>query len=49
MTYYKTENPLGSMDPRDMYDNANVLDNIVNGDLDVYFDRLGNPRKSVNI
>ncbi|WP_312800224.1 tail fiber domain-containing protein [Pseudomonas sp.] len=47
MPQYNTDNPLGSMDPRDMYDNANVLDNIVNGDLDVYFDRLGNPRKSV--
>lgn len=47
MTYYKTENPLGSLDPRDLYDNANVLDNIVNGDLDVYFDRLGKPRKSI--
>ncbi|WP_312601055.1 tail fiber domain-containing protein [Pseudomonas luteola] len=47
MPQYNTDNPLGSMGPRDMYDNANVLDNIVNGDLDVYFDRLGNPRKSV--
>lgn len=46
MTTYNTGNPLGSTDPRDLYDNAENLDNLVNGDQAAYNDRLGRPRKS---
>src|SRR5690554_7402440 len=46
MTTYNTQNPLGSSDPRDLYDNAENLDNFVNGALPAYDDRLGKSRKS---
>lgn len=46
MTTYNTQNPLGSTDPRDLYDNAENLDNLVNGDQAAYNDRLGKSRKS---
>src|SRR5690554_4418659 len=46
MTTYNTQNPLGSSDPRDLYDNAENLDNLVNGDQAAYDDRLGQSRKS---
>src|SRR5690554_6312996 len=46
MTTYSTGNPLGSTDPRDLYDNAENLDNLVNGDQAAYNDRLGKSRKS---
>src|SRR5690554_2122961 len=43
---YNTGNPLGSTDPRDLYDNAENLDNLVNGDQAAYNDRLGKSRRS---
>src|SRR5690554_498154 len=46
MTKYNTGNPVGSADPRDLYDNAENLDNFVNGDQAAYNDRLGRPRRS---
>ena len=46
MTTYNTQNPLGSSDPRDLYDNAENLDNFVNGAQPAYDDRLGQSRKS---
>lgn len=46
MTTYSTGNPLGSSDPRDLYDNAENLDNLVNGEAAAYNDRLGKSRKS---
>src|SRR5690554_201835 len=46
MTTYSTGNPLGSSDPRDLYDNAENLDNLVNGGQAAYNDRLGKSRKS---
>jgi len=46
MTTYSTLNPIGSSDPRDLYDNAENLDNFVNGDQAAYNDRLGQARKS---
>jgi hypothetical protein len=46
MTTYSTQNPVGSTDPRDLYDNAENLDNFVNGDQAAYNDRLGKLRKS---
>lgn len=43
---YNTGNPLGSTDPRDLYDNSENLDYLVNGEQESYDDRLGNARKS---
>ncbi|MEE3636622.1 hypothetical protein UIA24_20560 [Pseudomonas sp. AL 58] len=43
---YNTNNPVGSTDPRDLYDNAGNLDKFVNGDAPLYPDRLGQQRKS---
>lgn len=47
MTTYNTGNPVGSVDPKDLYDNAQNLDNIVNGSELSYEDRLGVPRRSL--
>src|SRR5690554_362265 len=46
MTKYNTGNPVGSADPRDLYDTATVADNLVNGDQPAYNDRLGKSRRS---
>lgn len=46
MTSYNTGNPLGSQDPRDLYDNAENLDSFLNGEGSSYLDRLGRERKS---
>ena len=46
MTTYNTGNPVGSADPRDLYDNAENMDNFINGDEVQYDDRLGRARKS---
>lgn len=43
---HNTNNPVGSTDPRDLYDNAGNLDKFVNGDAPFYPDRLGKQRKS---
>lgn len=41
MTTYSTQNPLGSADPRDLYDNAENLDTAMNANQDEWTDRLG--------
>jgi hypothetical protein len=46
MTTFATLNPLGSTAVKDLYDNAENLDNLVNGNLLQYLDRFGIPRKS---
>ncbi len=46
MTKYATGNPAGSADPRDLYDTAEVSDNLFHGPLRAYRDRLGKNRKS---
>jgi len=47
MTKYNTGNPLGSSDPRDLYDNAENLDAAVNSDGATFTDRLGKSRLTV--
>lgn len=44
MTTYNTGNPIGSSDPRDLYDNAENLDEAANSSADTYQDRLGKSR-----
>lgn len=44
---YQTNNPVGSVDVRDLYDNAENLDNFSNGPLDAYSDRFGVSRQSL--
>lgn len=46
MTTYNTQNPVPSVDVRDLYDNAQNLDSLVNGQSAAYPDRLGVSRKS---
>lgn len=47
MTTYRTGNAIGSADPRDLYDNAGNLDELVNSqDKAEHPDRLGVPRKT---
>ena len=46
MTTHNTVNPVGSTDVRDLYDNAQNLDSLVNGPLTSYANRLGAQRKS---
>lgn len=46
MTTYNTGNPLGSTDPKDLYDNAQNLDNAVNSTDLTFQDRLGAERKT---
>lgn len=47
MTTFNTGNPVGSVAPRDLYDNAENLDNLVNHPTKTEFqDRLGVPRKT---
>jgi Chaperone of endosialidase len=43
---FNTRHPVGSTDPRDLYDNAHNLDNLVNGQQPFYPDRLGKLRHS---
>lgn len=47
MSTYNTGNPVPSIDPRDLDDNATILDNLVNGTDTEYPDRLGVPRQSI--
>ena len=47
MTTYNTGNALGSVDVRDLYDNAENLDDFSNGPLNFYTDRLGVSRQSL--
>lgn len=46
MTTYNTGNPVPSVDVRDLYDNAENLDNLTNGSAFTYADRTGTLRKS---
>lgn len=46
MTTYKTGNPVGSADPRDLYDNAENFDVAMLAPGAVWVDRLGNDRVS---
>jgi hypothetical protein len=41
MSFYNTGNPVPSIDPRDLDDNAKVLDQFVNGTEETYTDRKG--------
>lgn len=43
---YNTGNPLGSTDPRDLYDNAQNLDEAMNGMSPTWVDRFGRSRPS---
>lgn len=47
MSFYNTGNPVPSVDPRDLDDNAKHLDDFVNGVSSTYVDRLGVERKSL--
>lgn len=47
MTTYSTGNPLGSSDPRDLYDNAQNLDDAVNSASAEWTDRLGVKRPTL--
>ena len=44
---YQTNNPVGSVDVRDLYDNAEAFDNFSAGPLDAYPDRFGVSRQSL--
>ena len=44
---YDTGNPLGSRDPRDLYDNAENLDEAINSTESEWTDRLGNQRPTL--
>ena len=44
MTTYNTGNPLGSTSPKDLYDNAENLDQAVNSAADTWVDRFGETR-----
>lgn len=44
MTSYNTGNPIGSSDPRDLYDNAENLDEATNSSADTFQDRMGDSR-----
>lgn len=45
---YDTLNPLGSKDPRDLYDNATNFDNFANGPLPFYPNRFGQQKLSID-
>lgn len=47
MTKYNTGNPVGSSSPLDLYDNAENLDNGINGSASTWQDRRGVTRKSM--
>lgn len=44
MSFYNTGNPVPSIDPRDLDDNAKHIDSIVNSTEFTFFDRLGTER-----
>lgn len=47
MTTFNTGNPVGSVDPRDLYDNAENFDTAINDvTSEEWSDRLGRPRKT---
>ncbi|MNQ66994.1 hypothetical protein D3C85_814980 [compost metagenome] len=47
MSFYNTGNPVPSKDPRDLDDNAKILDEFVNGTEDTYVDRKGVERRTL--
>lgn len=47
MSFYNTGNPVPSIDPRDLDDNAKILDEFANGTTDTYVDRLGVERRTL--
>ncbi|WP_417282643.1 hypothetical protein [Comamonas sp.] len=47
MTTYDTGNPLGSSDPRDLFDNSQNADDAVNGSGKTWVDRFGRTRVSM--
>ena len=47
MTTYNTGNPVGSTDPRDLYDNAEAFDRAVNDPAQTFIDRFGNERPTL--
>lgn len=47
MATYNTGNPIGSKDPRDLYDNSENLDVAVNDDAATWIDRLGVQRSTL--
>lgn len=47
MTTYNTGNPIGSTDPRDLYDNAENFDTAINSQTSTYVDRKGVTRKTL--
>ena len=48
MTTYNTGNPIGSKDPRDLYDNAENFDYAANSDNGTFTDRLGTQRTTLS-
>ena len=47
MVTYNTQNPIGSADPRDLYDNAQVIDDYANSGDATTTDRLGVERATI--
>jgi hypothetical protein len=47
MSFYNTGNPVPSIDPRDLDDNAKHIDEIVNSTLPTFTDRLGAERRTL--
>lgn len=47
MSFYNTGNPVPSIDPRDLDDNAKHIDDLVNSTELTFFDRLGTTRKTL--
>ncbi len=47
MSFYNTGNPVPSVDPRDLDDNAKILDEFVSSTFDTYSDRLGVARSTL--
>ena len=48
MTTYNTGNPIGSTDPRDLYDNAENFDSAMHTPGTTWTDRLGNAIVTLN-
>lgn len=47
MSFYNTGNPVPSIDPRDLDDNAKHIDELVNSTFATFTDRLGTQRKTL--
>lgn len=47
MSFYNTGNPVPSIDPRDLDDNAKHIDELVNSTSLTFLDRLGTPRRTL--